>query len=49
MHELVVKNQEAKLSPEEQAELENYNHVGDLLSLWHSKARRALNQSGTAS
>ena len=49
MHELVVKNQDGNLTAEEQAELENYNHVGDLLSLWHSKARRALNQSGTAS
>lgn len=47
MHELVVKNQEVELTPDEQEELDNYNHVGDLLSLWHSKARIALKQAST--
>ena len=42
IHELIVKNQQGQLTPDEQAELDNYNHVGDLLSLWHSKARVAM-------
>lgn len=45
MHELVTKNQDGDVSEEEQTELENYNHVGDLLSLWHSKARTVLKAS----
>jgi len=45
MHELLVKNQELELHSEEKEELDNYNHVGDLLSLWHSKARIALKQA----
>jgi len=42
MHELAVKNQEDRLSPEEKAEMENYRHVSFLLDLMHSKARRSL-------
>ena len=33
---------EGKLSPAEEAELDSYVHVGNLLSLMQSKARRAL-------
>ena len=44
MRALVVKNQEVELNPDEREELDNFNHVGDLLSLWHSKARIALKQ-----
>ena len=42
MHELAMKNQEGTLKPQEQEEMENYRHVGYLLDLIHSKARRAL-------
>ena len=42
--ELLPKAQKGTLTPEEQAELDNLNHVADVLSLWHSKARRALGQ-----
>jgi hypothetical protein len=42
MHELAVKNQEGLLTPRERDEMENYRHVGFLLDLMHSKARRVL-------
>ena len=42
MHELAVKNQEGTLGPQERDEMESYRHVGYLLDLIHSKARRAL-------
>jgi hypothetical protein len=42
MHELAMKNQDGTLKPQEQEEMENYRHVGYLLDLIHSKARRAL-------
>src|SRR5687768_13072753 len=42
--ELLPKAQKGTLTAEEQEELENLNHVADVLSLWHSKARRALKQ-----
>jgi hypothetical protein len=42
MHELVVKNQDDLLTPQERAEMENYRNVGFLLDLMHSKARRTL-------
>lgn len=44
-HELTTKNQEASLTPEERAELENYCRVGRVLDLMHSKARRSLKRS----
>lgn len=47
MHELVAKNQDVELGADEKEELDNYNHVGDLLSLWHSKARIALRNANT--
>jgi hypothetical protein len=42
IHELIVKNQEDALTPEEQTELDNFLQVSYLLDLLHSKARRSL-------
>src|SRR5260370_36035597 len=42
MHELAVKNHEARISPAEQEELDNYIKAGDLLALLQSKARKSL-------
>lgn len=42
--QLLPKARNGTLTAEEQTELENLNHVADVLSLWHSKARRALRQ-----
>jgi hypothetical protein len=42
MHELVVKNQEDRLTAGERAELENYRRVSFLLDLLHAKARLSL-------
>ncbi len=42
VHELAVKNQESKLSPEEWQELENYMKVDTIISILQSKARMAL-------
>ncbi|WP_144972998.1 hypothetical protein [Bremerella volcania] len=39
---LLEKNAGGLLTEAEHEELENLNHVADLLSLWHSRARRAL-------
>jgi len=39
---LLAKNTNGDLSADERTELENLNHVADLVSLWHSKARRVL-------
>ncbi len=49
MHELVVKNQSAILTEEEKAELDGYVHVGRLLDLLRSKARRSLKRSAVRS
>lgn len=46
MHELVVKNQDDGLSPEEQGELDSYRRVGRLLDMMHSKARLTLKNAG---
>jgi len=43
VNELAAKSREGSLSAEERNELERYNLVGDVLALWQSKARRALN------
>jgi hypothetical protein len=40
--ELNAKANEGALTEAEQAELEAYINVGDLLALWQSKARQAL-------
>jgi hypothetical protein len=42
MHQLSAKAQEGKLSRHEQAELDNFERVGHLISLMQSKARRSL-------
>lgn len=42
MHELAVKNQEGRISPEELRELDSYVKVGDLLAILQSKARKLL-------
>jgi hypothetical protein len=40
--QLLQKSVDGSLSDLERAELENLNHIADLISLWHSKARRVL-------
>src|SRR5438105_880863 len=45
MHELALKAQEGTLDPQEQVEIESYELVGHLLSIWKSKARQALKHS----
>ena len=42
MDELAAKAQQGQLSSDEQAELESFCHVGELLALMQSKARRVL-------
>ena len=36
------------LSPEDEAKLDSYIHVGNLLAIMQSNARRALVESGTS-
>ena len=43
MHELAVKNQAGKLTPEESSELDHYSRVGSMLSVLQSRARQVLN------
>ncbi len=45
INDLLRRNAEAGLSETERQELESFNHVADLISLWHSKARRSLKRS----
>ena len=49
MNELSAKTSQGELSREEDAELENYLHLGNLIDMMHSKARRALKQSNPGS
>lgn len=42
MHELAVKNQEGRASPEELRDLDNYVKVADLVAILQSKARKFL-------
>ena len=42
MHELATKNQSGTLTPDEEAELDNYCRVGTLLSALKSRARKLL-------
>lgn len=42
MHELAVGNQAARLTAEEQDELQNYVKVGHMLAALQSKARKSL-------
>ncbi|MEX1041319.1 MAG: hypothetical protein WDZ51_11840 [Pirellulaceae bacterium] len=41
VQELLEKNSLGSLTAAETAELENLNHVADLLSLWHSRLDRS--------
>lgn len=45
VQDLLDRNARGELTAAEREELENLNHVADLLSLWHSRARRVLNPS----
>ncbi|HEV8062325.1 MAG TPA: hypothetical protein VGP68_20770 [Gemmataceae bacterium] len=45
MHELAIKAQEGTLSPAEEIEIDSYERVGTLLSIWKTKARKALKQT----
>lgn len=47
MHDLARKAQEGKLSPDEQADIENYERVGTMLSILKSKARKLLKRTTT--
>lgn len=42
MHELAVKNQEGRISPEELGDLDSYIKVADLVAILQSKARKFL-------
>lgn len=42
MHELATKNQTGSLTPDEEAELDNYCRVGSMLSILKSHARQLL-------
>lgn len=46
MNDLATRARAGTLSDAERQVLERYIHVGEVLSLWHSKARRALKRSG---
>jgi hypothetical protein len=45
-HDLAVKNQEGRLTSDEEAEMEAYQRVGRLIDLLWAKARRSLKQAG---
>ncbi len=45
INDLLLRNAEGGLLDAERQELENFNHIADLISLWHSRARRVLKQS----
>ncbi len=45
MNELSELARDGKLTQEDQAELDSYIHVGNLLAVMQSKARRALQRS----
>jgi hypothetical protein len=49
MHELAAKNRAGTLTPDEQAELDDFCRVGSLLSILHSRARQALKPRRRAS
>jgi hypothetical protein len=48
MRQLSAKAREGTLTPAEQAEINNYERVGHILSLMKSKARRSLKGRGGA-
>jgi hypothetical protein len=45
MHELSGKARAGTLTPEEDAEMDNFERVGSILSILKSKARQALKRS----
>ena len=45
MNTLAAKASEGALSPDETSEIDSYRHVGHLLALMQSKARRSLRQT----
>ena len=45
MHELSMKAQEDKLTKAEKIEIDSYERVGTLLSIWKSQARKVLRAS----
>jgi hypothetical protein len=45
MHELSMKAQEDKLTAAEKIEIDSYERVGTLLSIWKSQARKVLKAS----
>jgi hypothetical protein len=47
MNELSELARQGKLTGAEQAELDSYIHVGNLLAVMQSKGRRALHRSGS--
>ena len=47
--QLLAKAKEGTLTPEEEAEIDNYERVGHILSLMKSKARCSLKSRGAAS
>jgi hypothetical protein len=49
MDVLAAKARAGTLKEEERAETENYEHVGHMLALMQSKARRSLNRMGSSS
>jgi hypothetical protein len=49
MQELAAKNRRGDISPQELEELDNYITAGDILAIWQSKARRALQQDPVSS
>lgn len=49
MRELAAKNRRGELSPQELEELDSYITAGDILAIWQSKARQALQQSQAVS
>lgn len=44
MRNLSIKARAGTLNPKEQREMDTYEHLGCLLDVLHSKARRALNR-----
>ena len=49
MDALGAKARAGALTPQEQVDLDNYERLGCVLDILHSKARRALKTRGTAS
>lgn len=46
LHELVVRNQDDRLTADERAELQSYLRVSSFFDLMHAKARRSLKKHG---